>query len=776
MMPAKWFTAVFTASLCLTLAACGRPEPIEETLTEQVEQRVPLSGVPISATIEALEKHAAFESNAIIGGRVNPIWIDGGPGFLFSNNGPGDLSIFRADPETGSISQLTDDSDVRDVLGALGATSDAITLIGLDLDAARLLFSADGLLYSLSPEDGSARAEPDLQTRRTLTTAQMISDQFPTTFGPMFEAKSPDGTRFVTVIDHNLFVRASADGALRQLTFDGTPLKTWLNAQESAPGFNVHWSPDGNTIAATKLDLTDVPHEPVQNWLDTPPTIQPIPYPRSGEPMHGFEQFIIDVETGRRTPIVLGDTTDHYVDLLGWRSDGGAVFLRVNDRTQQHLRFLAADPQTGQTTLLHEERRETYIDIPYTLSPQLFFPLSTTNGFLYLTERTGWRQIDLHDESGRYVQSLTQGDWEVRDIVGVDELAGFVYFRASQDADEPYHMQLYRVPLSGGEAQLLTAGVDFHEITLSPDKSVFLAHRSATGRPMQVELRRADGSLIATLSTADHSDLYEAGFGGVERFTAPALGGFGDQHGVIYKPYDFDPDRTYPVVEFIYGGMQYAFVPHDDYDTSRRSRHPVLRALTGAGYVVIIVDAPGTPGRGRAFQDATYGIWPQTVVDNHVQAIKHAASTRPWMDLNRVGIFGHSWGGYLAQRAMIDAPDFYRAAASHAAPSDFYDHPIYIEPFMGGPDDNPEGYEAASNLLRIDEVQGPILSVPAPFDVNAGFTPGMKLVDAMIDARKEVELFSVPGSHHRLSCCSRNDELYKSAVIARFLERHLNAD
>lgn len=167
------------------------------------------------------------------------------------------------------------------------------------------------------------------------------------------------------------------------------------------------------------------------------------------------------------------------------------------------------------------------------------------------------------------------------------------------------------------------------------------------------------------------------------------------------------------------------------------------------------------------------------MIANHVKAIRGAAETRPWMDQSRIGIYGHSWGGYMSQRGMIDAPDFYKAAASHAGPSDFDDHPyyiepFYIEPFMGLPKNNRKGYDAASNLNRVDQIRGPILSMPEPFDVNAGFSPGMKLVKAMMDARKEVELFSTPGSNHRLACCDQNDYFYKVAVITRFLRRQLN--
>ena len=285
-----------------------------------------------------------------------------------------------------------------------------------------------------------------------------------------------------------------------------------------------------------------------------------------------------------------------------------------------------------------------------------------------------------------------------------------------------------------------------------------------------VELRRTDGRLIRKLTSVSGQQVSVAQYGGAESFTARSTDDRWTMHGVVVKPHGFDPRDKYPVVEFIYGGMQARQCPHDFFGPLRST---VVRTLLRNGFVVVILDAPGTPGRGREFQDATYGIWPQTVIANHVAAIRTAAMTRPWMDLARVGIFGHSWGGYMAQRAMIDAPGFYLAAVSHAAPSDFEDHPYYIEPFMGLPKNNPAGYQAGSNLTRVDKIQGPVLSMPEPFDVNAGFSPGMKFVKAMMDARKDVELFSTPGSNHALACCDQNDYHYKVAVITRFLRRHL---
>jgi dipeptidyl aminopeptidase/acylaminoacyl peptidase len=221
--------------------------------------------------------------------------------------------------------------------------------------------------------------------------------------------------------------------------------------------------------------------------------------------------------------------------------------------------------------------------------------------------------------------------------------------------------------------------------------------------------------------------------------------------------------------------MQSVNTPYDFFAADMGSA-AILRSLARSGFAVVVLDAPGTPGRGRVFQDATYAIWPQTVIPNHERWIREVAASRPWMDLNRVGVYGHSWGAYMAERAMIEAPGLYKVAVGHAGPADFVDHSTYIEPFLGLPAHNPRGYAMGSNLIRVDAIQGPVLVMAAPLDVNAGFTPDMKFVDAMIKARKDVDLVLFPESSHRLNCCGKDREMYGVAIIQRYFQAHLQVD
>ncbi len=679
----------------------------------------------IATAMQRLIAQLAAEDQALVGGRIFARWSPDGQAVIFMRQS--DPAIWRAQRHDGRVESLA------------GAVS-----LQTELD-----------------RFGSARAP------------RVLSDQFPTTFGDLVEVASPDGQTFVTLSGDDLYLRSALNGAVRRLTHDGEPDLTWRNTQESAQSFNVKWSPDGKLIAAIQLDTRHVAFEPLPHWLGARPKTELVAYPRAGEPMHAFRLAVLDATTGARVDIATGNTADHYVDLVGWRADGARLYYRTIDREHHHLKVYAADPATGAADLILTEDRATYIDTPMTLGPEIVHPLRHSNHLLILSEADGWRHIYLHDAMGRLERRLTSGAWPVADIVSIDERAGFVYFRAATDAERPYDLALHRTALAGGASMKLTSEPGLHRIDMAPDGLDFIDEVSSPTEPPVTRLRRADGTLVAVLGAANATSLTALGFGGFEAFSAKASDSRFDSRGVIARPYGFDPARRYPVVEFIYGGMQASQAPADFYTLGRASGAMALRSLLGAGFVVVMIDAPGTPGRGRAFQDATYGAWPQGVIANHVAWIEAAAARRPWMDLTRVGIYGHSWGGYMAVRAMIDAPSFYSVAVSHAAPQDFVDHPTYIEPFMGLPANNPGGYAAASNLDRVSRIQGPILVMGMPLDVNAGFTPTMKFVNAMVEARKDVDLFVLPEANHSLSSLGREKELYMTALITSYLEDHL---
>jgi dipeptidyl aminopeptidase/acylaminoacyl peptidase len=731
---------------------------------------------PLSRTVLNLDAALAFEANGIAGGHVTPVWLADGTRFLYSENGPTDLSIFLADPRTRQLKRLTRDEELRKMLaGVVGQPAEQINarVDALSQDGRTLYLQLNSDFVAFNVANQSVSLAPDYARDVQNTRARLISDQFPTTYGDLTEAPSPDGQFFITVQNNNLFVRSARGNGLRQLTSDGTPDLTWQSTEESAQSLNVYWSPDSREIAAVQLDTRGVCREPLMHWLEPHPRAELVVFPRAGETMPGFRLVLIDAASGKQTLIDTGDTSDHYVNLIGWRADAKSVFYQVFDREQKHVDFFSADALTGARKWLFAEQSSTYVDTRMTLGVNFFYPLRKSNGFVFLSDRDGWRHIYRYDENGTLLAQLTQGTWPVEGLVSVDEIGGWIYFRASRDSATPYDLQLFRVSFNGRRIEQLTSGRGAHTIAMAPSNQFFISTRAGPDLPPMVDLYASNGHLVKALSLARIDSLLEAGFGGVQELTAVATDGSSVMHGMIVRPYHFDPSKRYPIVEIIYGGMQAINVSHDSFAASGMGSAPIVAALTNAGFAVAILDAPGTPGRGKRFQDATYGTWPSGIISNHVRWLEAAARANAWIDLSRAGIYGHSWGGYLAEIAMVEAPTFFKAAVSHAAPSDLIDHSTYIEPFLGLPSHNPRAYESGSVLNRVDAIAGPMLLMPMPLDANAGFSPGMKLTDALIHAQKDFELFVAPASNHRMNCCGREQELYQVAVVQRYFRNHL---
>jgi dipeptidyl aminopeptidase/acylaminoacyl peptidase len=264
-------------------------------------------------------------------------------------------------------------------------------------------------------------------------------------------------------------------------------------------------------------------------------------------------------------------------------------------------------------------------------------------------------------------------------------------------------------------------------------------------RPPVTELRDAEGELLLTLAEGDISELEAAGWIPPEEFVVKADDGETDLYGILYKPPGFDHAQRYPVIDFIYAGPFTTMVPHSFAPRS----YVWLRAmmLAQAGFVTFVVDCRGTTERGKAFQDASYGRIGQIEIPDHVATLRQLAAERPWIDMERAGITGASWGGYFALRGMLTAPDVFRVGVA-MAPGDLTESPPINEPYMGLPEDNPEGYAAGSNPALAGKLEGRLLIMHGTADVNAPFSTSMRMAAALIRAGKLHDMAVFPQADH----------------------------
>jgi dipeptidyl aminopeptidase/acylaminoacyl peptidase len=508
------------------------------------------------------------------------------------------------------------------------------------------------------------------------------------------------------------------------------------------------WGPGGRWLGVVRTTFEGVHTVPVIDYTQPLERIEPVAYPKSGTPLPVAAIHVVDANGGGMRPVPL-DTRDAYVWIAGWRAEPAELLVMRMERAGRVLELFAVDPREGRTRLLARDAR------PETSVAALDFTtggwtsqvtvLPDGSGFLWFSERDGWRHLYRYAWDGSAPRQLTTGAFPVHRVLRVDPATGTVHVIASADPARPYDQHLYAIPERGGTLRRLTEGPGIHDVQFSPSGRTFLDVHSSLDRPYATDLRRADGGRIARLETADTAALAALGHRPPEPFRARAADGRTEIHGVIYTPADFDPARRYPVVDYIYGGPWISAVQKEYAPTL--GMHRIAASLAQMGLVVVMVDGRGTPGRDKAFQDATHGRVGQMEIADQVAALRQAAADRPWMDLSRAGIAGHSWGGYFALRGMLTAPEFFRAGYA-GAPGDVTELAVINEPHMGLPADNPQGYAAASNLPLAARLAGPLKIMHGTSDVNAPFSTTMRMIGALIAADRPFDLLVIPGAPH----------------------------
>lgn len=596
----------------------------------------------------------------------------------------------------------------------------------------------DGPALACEPEGGEGETE-DWCTLRVVRPGLFADDP------PVREVVSPDGRWLAGVREGDVWVRAAARRDSARLTTEGTP----------EFGYDVEgakWSPDGRLLALRRMDRRGVPTIPIVRWGEPGAPVERRPYSRVGQPIPDPELHVVDREGGGSVHVELGEGEAPYVHVVGWSEDGSALYVLRMSRLMDRLELLEADPETGATRTLLVETSETFIGgLPFLqgyaddldAKNHVVF-LGDGEGFVWTSERDGWRRLYLYDGDGELVRPLTPTRTEVIRLEAVDPEGGRVYYSARPDPEDPHAEALLRAPIEGGEPERLVDGPVLEDLALGPRGEFLWVLRGGLEGTPTAELRRADGTPVRTVWSAAGL-LDELPTPEPEPFTATAADGETALHGMIFRPSDFVPSRSYPVVEMIYGGPNVAVVP-------RSPLNPFLwvhQALADAGFVVVSLDGRGTPGRGKAFQDAFHGRIGQGEIADHAAALRQAAADRPWMDLDRVGVMGHSWGGYFALRALLTAAGLYRVGVASAPAVDLEDFRVAVEPYMGClPENCPEAYRAGSNTRLLDRLQGELLLLHGTADRDVPVGETLRLADALNGAGMRYDLVLFPGSSH----------------------------
>ncbi|MFI6501718.1 DPP IV N-terminal domain-containing protein [Nonomuraea typhae] len=692
----------------------------------------------------------------VFGAKVRPNWLEGGARFWYKSDTATRRQFLVVDPEAGTRRPAFDHERLAKALeAASGHEVSAIKLpfFFIALTGEAVYFAAFAKNWQVS-----------------LDTYEVTETPAPPAVDPI-EAVSPDGQHTVFRDGPNLGLRRIADNQTRTLTDDGDAdheygvnpdyfqYDNWVKVVGlSENPICAIWSPDGAKVVTHRSDQSGIG----KAWLieDWPRDgSRPKLYPQrlalpGDEHIPLAEIAVVDVQSGQvvkaqAEPELMTVVSPILLQWVWWAEDSSAVYYLSQPRDLRTLSLRRMDPLTGEVTTLVSESGPTRVD-PNQVRINLYPLVRVINGgseVLWYSQRDGWGHFYLYDaKTGELRNQVTSGRWTVQEILHVDEASRTVYFLANGlIGEDPYRRSVCKADLDGGGFTRITDDSFDHAVSVSADGRFFVDSASTTGTPPITTVRSWDGEVRVELERADISLMEATGWSAPERFRAKAADGVTDVYGLLYKPHDFDPDKCYPIIDSVYPGPQVPRVV-PTFDPGGFGYEG--EAFAALGFVVVAMDGRGTPGRDKAFHDHSYLNYRSAgAMEDHVAAITELARTRPWMDINKVGITGISGGGYQTARAMLDHPEFFKVGVSRSGNHDSMTYLQGWAEMFDGPVGEVD-YSLSSNAEHAHRLQGKLLLIAGGIDTKVLPEQTLRFVDRLIEHDKDFELLIIPGTEH----------------------------
>ncbi|MPR32962.1 DPP IV N-terminal domain-containing protein [Salmonirosea aquatica] len=550
---------------------------------------------------------------------------------------------------------------------------------------------------------------------------------------------SPDSTRTAYIKNHNLYVRTEKTQEESQLSFDGSE-------GEYYSGY-VRWSPDSKKLVTNKIRpnekhliyfVRSSPDDQLQPKLENREYLKP------GDALPVRRPQLFWVEEKKHLSIDDALFAQQYsLSRMEWREDSRAFTFEYNQRGHQLYRVLEVNAADGTIQPLIEEKSPTFIDYSGKRFRQ---DIADGKEIIWASERDGWNHLYLYDgTSGQVKNQITRGNWVVRNVIHVDEKKRTILFAAGSvnPQQDPYFVQYFRINFDGSGLTALTTEDANHAATFSPDFAYFVDSYSRVDLPPVTVLRRStDGSVVMELEKADASEWTKVGWRAPESFVAKGRDGKTDIWGIIIRPTNFDSTKRYPVIENIYAGPHSAFAPKS-FMTNNRS----MFELAELGFIVVQLDGMGTSQRSKAFHNVCWQNLKDAGLPDRMLWMQAAAKKYPYLDLDRVGIYGTSAGGQSSTGALLFYPDFYKVGVSSCGCHDNrMDKIWWNEQWMGYPI-GPH-YADCSNVTHAANLKGKLLLILGEVDDNVDPASTMQLVNALVKADKDFDFLMVPNMAH----------------------------
>lgn len=703
----------------------------------------------------------------VSGDEVEPEWLEDGARFWYRNKLGEGHEFVLVDPEARVRRALFD----HHRLAAAMSTADDTAWVGTKLPFDDIEWVEE--LRTLEFQARDKRFECDI-TAYTCTVGDTLPSEEP-------YVESPDERWEAFVVDHDLWIRpAGGGGDSVRVTTDGEELWSYglgyprpnQVRDETVRAPSVRWSPDSRRLAVERDDERGVEHHHYLSMTPQRPVHYSYPYALPGDsviPFPGIHVITLDVpaEGEEGLPSATSNVVVEFPERplqssfsgslpdSAWSEDSETLYVSSTNRAYKDMWLSAVEPDDGSHRVLARESGKTYVEMSHgsRLTPASWYVFGNGD-VLWWSQRDGWAHLYLLGPDGEEKRQLTSGPWMVEHVRHVDEAAGRIYFTArGREEGNPYHAHLYRIGVDGSGLTRLTPEEGHHDVTFSPDGRWFVDQVSDIGEPPVTLLRSApDGAVAMELEEADISRLTEElAFRPAEVFTVKARDGVTDLHGLLYLPPDLDPAKKYPIITHIYPGPQVGSVGRSwDFRGSGEDF-----ALAQLGFVVIQLDHMGTPWRSKAFHDSYYGDFNDNGIPDHVAAIRQLAARHPFIDLDRVGIYGHSGGGFATTDAMFRFPDFFHVGVAGAGNHDNRSYNIYwAEKYQGELVEDSTGtdnFQEEANASHAENLQGELLLMHGDMDDNVHPAMTIQVVDALIDANKDFDLIIAPNRAHGLN-------------------------
>lgn len=555
---------------------------------------------------------------------------------------------------------------------------------------------------------------------------------------------SPDGGYVSFVRDHNVWVVNLSDGKERAITQGATEEirkgeLDWVYPEELDCKAGYWWAPDSSAIAYLEMDERKVSQYPLVDFSSPSGEAEMERYPAAGGANPIVRVFVAPLNGGESRVMDIGAETDIYIPRVNWLTDSKHVAIQRLNRTQTTLELLFADTSTGKSRAVLTQSDSNWVNI----SDDLYF-LKDGKRFLWSSERTGFRHLYLYDLEGKQLAQLSKGEWEISAVDAVDEAKGLVYFTATEKS--PLERHVYRVAFDGTGFTRLIHDDGTHAATFAPNAAAFYDTYSSAATPPRQDLYRAAGSRVATINENKIAELADYHLSPMEFVTVKSRDGV-QLNASIIKPPNFDAQKKYPVLVYTYGGP-HAQVVRNAWGGANFLWHELMAQK---GYIIFSVDNRGSAGRGHTFETPLHFRMGAQELSDQRDGVQYLKSL-PYVDANRIGIWGWSYGGHMTLHAMFEAGDDFKVGFAGGPVTDwrYYDS-IYTERYLGLPQKNEKGYQDSSPVKYAGQLKGKLMIAHGTGDDNVHFANTLSVINDLIEAGKYVEVLAFPGRGHGVS-------------------------